>query len=285
MSRERCASRGSLLMPVLHVVVPFYNEPDTLEPCLRRVLAVKLPPLWIMRLTIVDDHSEPEARADAERAVHRLTQDGAPIQLLRHDANRGKGAALRTGFDAVLERAHEDDLLIIQDGDLEYDPSDYPTLMHPILQGRTTAVIGTRWGPHRPIKGLKRRIHACGNRMLSRLSNLMTGYQLHDMECCYKLFTIDLLRRMRPLLTEDRFGVEPQIVAALARLGQRVVEVPISYEPRGFSAGKKIGWIDGVRALYVISRERLRRARSSPSHAQRETGEEVPSASQPERTR
>jgi dolichol-phosphate mannosyltransferase len=268
-------------MPVLHVVVPFYNEPDTLEPCLRRVLDITLPSGWSMRLVLVDDHSEPHARDAAERAAECLSKAGHPVALRRHEVNCGKGAALRTGFDAVLEEAHCGDLVIIQDADLEYDPADYARLMKPILDGETSVVIGTRWGTHRPVDGLKRRLHAWGNRILTSVSNLLTGYRLGDMECCYKLFTVDVLRRVRPRLTEDRFGVEPQIVAALARLGERVVEVPIDYQPRGFSAGKKIGLTDGARALYVIVRERLR-PRPAPAGAPTEAAS---GGSNPERAR
>jgi hypothetical protein len=119
-------------------------------------------------------------------------------------------------------------------------------------------VIGTRWGPHNPLpRRWKRRLHAMGNAGLTFLSNTMTGYRLRDMECCYKLLTVPLLRLVRGRLTEDRFGIEPQLVATLSRLRESVEQVPVRYEPRGTAAGKKIGWTDGVRALVVIGRERL----------------------------
>ena len=247
-------------MPVLHVVVPVFNERETLEPCLRRVLEARLPTDWRATLYLVDDHSEAAAFADAEVLVGRLSAAGHAIDLFRHDANRGKGAALQTGFDAVLERGAPSELVTIQDADLEYDPADFARLMEPVLSGRAQAVIGTRWGGHAALDGLTRRVHAWANRTLTRLSNLMTGLRVSDMECCYKLMTVDLLRRLRPMLTEARFGIEPQLVAGLARLGAQVEEVPVTYAARALRAGNKIGWTDGVRAVYVIGRERLRGA-------------------------
>ena len=255
-------------MPVLHVVVPFFNERQTLEPCLRRVLAVELPAGWTMDLYLVDDHSGSEAHEAAETLARQLQAEGHPVSLRRHEVNRGKGAALRTGFAAIIESgADPADLVVIQDADLEYDPADFPRLMQPVLVGRTNVVLGTRWGDHTELATMARRVHALGNRLLTVTSNLMTGYRVTDMECCYKLMTVDVLQRLRPLLTEDRFSIEPQIVAALARLGEPIVEAPVRYDPRGVSAGKKIGWRDAVHALRVILHEKLRRAPSgSPAN-------------------
>ncbi|MCP3902567.1 MAG: glycosyltransferase family 2 protein [Planctomycetes bacterium] len=244
--------------PTLHVVVPVYNELKTLEPCLRRVFAVGLPERWALEVHVVDDHSDPPGAEATRNLTERLREEGRRIHLHRHDRNCGKGAALRTGFDAVLaSEADDDDLVVIQDADLEYDPGDFPRLMAPVIAGEATTVIGTRW-EGRPVIGLRRRVHAGANRLLTLLSNLMTGYRVTDMECCYKLMPVAVLRRVRPLLTEDRFGIEPQLVAALSRQRVPIVEVPVAYEPRRWNAGKKIGWRDGVRALYVIARERLR---------------------------
>ena len=249
-------------MPTLHVVIPVFNEPETLRPCLDRIVAVSLPENWHPRIILVDDHSRAASFADAEKLVEELTQRGCSVELHRHVRNRGKGAALRTGFDVLVKSPDvpDDDLVIIQDADLEYDPEDYPALMEPLLANRADAVLGTRWGPHFPVHSLKRRLHALGNGVLTKLSNLMTGYRVSDMECCYKLMRVSFLRRLRPALTEERFGIEPQIVAGLARLSARVEEVPVRYDPRGIDAGKKIGWVDGLRALYVIARERFRPA-------------------------
>ena len=130
--------------------------------------------------------------------------------------------------------------------------------MEPIIAGRAEAVVGTRWGDHRAVRGLKRTLHARGNGAMTKLSTLMTGCRLRDMECCYKLMTVGVLRRLRPMLSEDRFGIEPQIVAGWSRLKVRIAQVPVSYDPRAAAAGKKIQWRDAVEAVWVAVRERLR---------------------------
>lgn len=245
-------------MPTLHVVIPVYNEHNTLEPCVRRVLAVPLPQSWSKRIWLVDDHSDKEHFASVQKVFDDLFAENLPVSLDRHEINKGKGAALQTGFDRILAASPaDDDLVVIQDADLEYDPGDFPALMQPLLEGKADAVVGSRWGTHTKLVGLKRKIHAWGNGTLTFLSNLMTGYRVSDMECCYKIFSISLLRRLRPMLTEQRFGIEPQMIASLSRLKARVTQVPVSYDPRGLDGGKKIGWKDGVRAIWVISRERL----------------------------
>jgi len=246
-------------MRVLHVVVPVYNEMRTLEPCLARVLAAPLPGGWSIRLWLIDDGSAPEAAASIDGVVERTRAGGSDLHFERHGRNRGKGAALRTGFAGVIKGGAGDDLVIIQDADLEYDPSDYASLMAPILAGDADAVLGTRWGRHQPLQGAKRRVHALGNRVLTAASNVMTGFRVRDMECCYKLMPVSLLARVAPQLTEERFGIEPQIVAALARLKVRVAEAPVRYAPRSFAEGKKIGLRDALRAFIVIARERWRR--------------------------
>ncbi len=254
-------------MPVLHVVIPFYNEGGTVVPCLQRVLAAALPGGWSRSLVVVDDHSDASDRDTLRELVATLTSQGHLVELCRHERNQGKGAALRTGFDAVLAaQPSDDDFVIIQDADLEYDPSDYGRLMQRLLQGDVDAVVGTRWGEHRTVTGFARRLHAWGNRVLTRCSNLMTGLLLDDMECCYKLVPVPLLRRLRPRLTESRYGVEPQMIAVLAKMAARVGQVPVSYDPRSAADGKKIGWPDGVRALWVIARERLRRGDTAEKH-------------------
>ncbi len=247
-------------MPRLHVVIPVFNERETLEPCLDRVIATELPTGWSRHLLVVDDHSEPATFNAAQSLITRLAQAGHDISLHRHGKNLGKGAALQSGFDIILAQDVPDtDVVIIQDADIEYDPEDFAALLQPIIAGDADAVIGTRWGTHRKSDSLKRRTHECVNRFLTQLSNVMTGYRISDMECCYKLFPVALLRRIRPMLNEPRFGIEPQIVASLARLRVRVTEVPVSYDPRSQTSGKKIGWRDGLRALIVIAKERCRR--------------------------
>ncbi len=244
-------------MPTLHVVIPHYEEGATVAPCLERVAAAPLPEGWTLRLHVVDDGSSPEAARQAERVVAGLAEGGVDAELLRHPVNRGKGAAVRTGFARAVETAREDDLVVIQDADLEYDPADFAALMQPLVAGEADAVLGTRWGAHRPVAGFVARVHRLGNRALTELSNLATGERVTDMECCYKLFTVPVLRALLPRLTEERFGIEPQIVAGLAREGARIAEVPVRYEPRGFESGKKIGVKDLVQALWVIARERV----------------------------
>ena len=236
-------------MPTLHVVIPVFNEAETLATILDRVQAVPLPEPWHINITVVDDGSSPQFAAALEETVADRSLD-----VIRHDQNQGKGAALRTGFDSVLQHGQDDDVVVVQDADLEYDPNDLIALLEPVRQGNADAVVGTRWGPHHPLQGLRPRLHRLINGLLTVLSNWLTGLDLTDMECCQKLLTIPTLRKVRPHLTEDRFGVEPQLIAALAAHQVRLAEVPVSYEPRSMDEGKKIGWQDGVRALLVIAR-------------------------------
>lgn len=250
-------------MPVLWIVIPFFNEAPTLEPCVERVLAAPLPAGWMRALVMVDDHSRDQQAGqfgDAAALAARLRNARHAVELLRHDTNRGKGAAVRTGFDRVLESAEEYDAVIIQDADMEYDPGDYDGLLDPLIAGEADAVFGTRFGAHFRPRGAWRRLHAGGNRLLTHFSNLMTGYQVADMECCYKVMTIPTLRRIRPMLTEDRFGVEPQLAAALARIQARLSQRPVRYDPREIESGKKIRVWDAFRAVYVMARERFRKS-------------------------
>lgn len=247
-------------MPTLHVVMPVFNEGPTLREILRRVIHAPLPAAWTLRVIMVDDGSRPDAAAAVREVAQAAVAAGhAPVELAVHPRNRGKGAALMTGFDAVLARAAESDAVLVQDADLEYDPADYPALLGALALDGRTAVFGNRWasGAHR--SGGYRRLHAAVNRALTLLSNALTGLRVRDMECCYKLVPVPLLRAIRPRLSEERFGIEPQIAAALAWAAARVVEVPVRYAPRTFAEGKKIRWTDGVHALRVIVREWSRR--------------------------
>jgi len=256
-------------VPVLYCVIPIYNEPDTLERCVGRVLSATLPTAWSLAVVLVDDASDAATRAAAERIVEAHRGHPGRVDLLAHIVNRGKGAALRTGFRRVLERcADEADAVVIQDADLEYDPGDFAALLEALPGGGHGAVYGNRWACMEST-AMVRRLHRAANRALTRLSNLLTGFRIGDMECCYKLLPAPLLRQVLPSLTEDRFGVEPQLTAVLAREGAEIVEVPVRYEPRGFAAGKKIGWRDGVRAVWVIARERFRGRRTTASRPSR----------------
>jgi glycosyltransferase involved in cell wall biosynthesis len=246
-------------MPVMHVVMPVFDEGPTLARIAGRVVGAPLPAGWSLRLVMVDDGS----RHGAAAAAREVAAAHAPVaELLVHPRNRGKGAALMTGFDRVLAAADDRDAVIIQDADLEYDPDDYAALLAALDAG-AGAVFGNRWGMGTELAGW-RRLHAAANGLLTWASECATGLGIHDMECCYKLLRVPVLRTVRPWLSEERFGIEPQLAAALARARVRVAEVPVRYEPRGFAEGKKIGWTDGVRALWVIARERLR---TSPPRA------------------
>jgi glycosyltransferase involved in cell wall biosynthesis len=240
-------------VPTLHVVIPFYNEPGTLDECLRRVQDSALPRGWSRDLTLVNDGSRP----DASQAAREICA-ARGVRFLEHTANRGKGAAIRTGFDDVLSRAADSDAVIIQDADLEYDPRDFGPLLSALLANGVDAVFGNRWGTSGDPR-MHRRLHRAMNRALTIASNALSGLRISDMECCYKLFRVPTLKAIVPSLTEDRFGIEPQIAAALGRIGAHVTEAPVTYAPRSFSEGKKIRPRDGLRALWVIARERGRR--------------------------
>ena len=221
--------------PLLSVVIPVYNEEATLEELVRRVLAQP----WRMEIIAVDDGS-----TDGSRAIlRRLEQELDNFQAVLQPENRGKGAALRTGFEKA-----GGDIVLIQDADLEYDPADYAKLLEPILDGRAHICYGSRFlgGPHRVLNYH----HFLANQMLTSLSNLFTNLNLSDMETCYKVFRRECLQGLE--LREDRFGFEPEVTAWIAARGYKVYEVPISYSGRDYDEGKKIGWRDGVRALRVI---------------------------------
>jgi len=224
----------------LSVIIPIYNEKNTVLELLRRVEAV---PLSLDKeIIVVDDFS-----TDGTREV--LGGLGRPdIKVLFHAKNMGKGSALRTGFSEATG-----DIVLVQDADLEYDPAEYPGLLAPILDGRADVVYGSRFlgGPHRVLFFW----HSVGNRFLTSLSNVVTNLNLTDMETCYKVFRGDVLRKLS--LKSRRFGFEPEVTIKVAKLKCRIYEVPISYAGRNYSEGKKIGWKDGVAALWHIMRYRF----------------------------
>lgn len=220
----------------LSVVIPCYNENATIEEIIARVLAA---PLTIDReIVVVDDCSRDGTREFLQSIQNPL------VKVVLHDVNRGKGASLRTGF------AHATgDFIVIQDADLEYDPNEYNRLLKPILDGKADVVYGSRF-----IGSESHRVlyfwHSLANRNLTLLSNLFTNLNLTDMEVCYKVFKRSLLEKFT--LREDRFGFEPEFTAKIARLNCAIYEVGISYYGRTYDEGKKIGWKDGLRAVYVI---------------------------------
>ena len=235
----------------LSVVIPVYNEESTLEVLLGKVLAAPLPDAVDgLEIVVVDDCSGDQTWSVLEAWQPQIRDDARLVEVTRHrhPENRGKGAALRTGFAAAAG-----DVLLIQDADLEYDPADYPGLLQPIIDGHADVVYGSRFlgGPHRVLFYW----HYLGNTFLTRLSNMFSDINLTDMETCYKVFKREVIEKIT--LRSDRFGFEPEFTAKVARLGVRIYEVPISYHGRTYAEGKKIGWKDGVSAIWSILRFNL----------------------------
>ncbi|MHC4993897.1 MAG: glycosyltransferase family 2 protein [Planctomycetota bacterium] len=224
----------------LSVVIPVYNEAQTLRGVVERVRAVGVD----KELIIVDDRS-----TDGTRGVLEEMAEAGDITAVYQDENRGKGAALRAGF------AHATgDIVIVQDADHEYDPNEYPKLIEPILDGRADVVYGSRFAGgecHRVLYFW----HSLGNRFLTLLSNMLTDLNLTDMETCYKVFRREIIQSIE--LQEDRFGFEPEVTAKLAKKRCRIYEVGISYSGRTYAEGKKIGWKDGFQAIWCILKYNL----------------------------
>ena len=227
----------------LSIVIPCYNEVRTIEKILAEVLAS---PVDEKEIIIVDDCS-----TDGTRELLREKVEPAGLaRVVYHERNQGKGAALRTGFAAATG-----DLVIVQDADLEYDPREYPKLIEPIANGFADVVYGSRF-----MGGRAHRVlyywHSVGNKLLTTLSNMFTNLNLTDMETCYKVFRRSVIQRI--VIEEDRFGFEPEITAKVAKLDCRIYEVGIGYDGRTYKEGKKIGWKDGVRAIWCILKYNLR---------------------------
>jgi glycosyltransferase involved in cell wall biosynthesis len=223
----------------ISIVIPVYNEKDFIRQLIGRVEATK----YNKEIILVDDFS-----TDGSREILSEYEDRDNFKVSYHKANKGKGAALRTGFSLATG-----DIIIIQDADLEYDPIDYPILLTPILDDRADVVYGSRFlgGTHRVLFFW----HYLGNKFLTTLSNAFTNLNLTDMETCYKVFTKEVLDSLT--LTCDRFGFEPEFTSKIAKKNFRIYEVPISYSGRDYSEGKKIGWKDGVAALWYIIKFRF----------------------------
>jgi glycosyltransferase involved in cell wall biosynthesis len=226
----------------LSVIVPVFNERNTVVEVLRRMRAVELPDGIEREIIVVDDGSK-----DGTRDVLRQLGDST-VRVVLHDHNNGKGAAVRTGF------AHATgEYVLIQDADLEYDPEDWPKLLHPVLRGRARVVYGSRFTGERRNMLL---LHWIGNRFLSMVTNVLYNTTLSDMETCYKLVERDLVCALH--LRSDRFDIEPEITAKILKRGVRIYEVPISYSGREFDEGKKLTWRDGLSALKTLVVYRFR---------------------------
>ncbi len=225
----------------LSIVIPVYNEEATLTEIIKRVQATP----YDKELIIVDDASQDKSRD----IIQALAKEYDNIKIFFHERNQGKGAALRTGFGQVTG-----DVVLIQDADLEYNPVDYPDLLKPIERGVADVVYGSRL-----IGSAAHRVlffwHYVGNKVVTTLSNMFTNLNLTDMETCYKVFKADIIKNIT--IKSDRFGVEPELTAKIARQRCRVYEVAISYDGRDYSEGKKITWRDGIAAVYYIIRFRF----------------------------
>lgn len=221
---------------LLSVVVPVYNERETIGKILARLAALPLP----MEIIVVDD-----ASTDGTIEILKFLETIPNLRMLYHEQNQGKGAAVRNGFAAA-----KGSVVIVQDADLEYNPADIPALIRPLVQGHADVVYGSRFLQAGACGSSW--VHQAGNRLLTQVSNLTTGLRLSDMETCYKAFRTDVLQDLN--LQQARFGFEPEITAKIARRGYRVQELPVTYHARDWSEGKKIGVRDGFAALFCILR-------------------------------
>jgi len=225
------------------IIIPCYNEKSTVE---KIVEAVRSAPVESKEIILVDDCSE-----DGTQTILKETITPMVDRIIYHPVNRGKGAALRSGFAAATG-----DIVLVQDADLEYDPEEYALLLEPLLSGKADVVFGSRFMGGRPHRVLFF-WHMAGNRFLTLLSNMFTNLNLTDMETGYKAFKASVVKSIQ--IEEDRFGFEPEIVAKLARRGCKIYEVGISYNGRTYKEGKKINWKDGLRAIYAIVKYNVRR--------------------------
>ena len=248
----------------LSVVMPVYNERATLRAVIAKVLSVPLE----IELLCVDDGS----RDGSREILAELAKQHEQIRVLLQLHNMGKGAALRRGFQEATG-----DFVIVQDADLEYDPAEYPQLLGPLLEGKADVVYGSRFmgaGPHRVLYFW----HSVGNWLLTLLSNCLTNINLTDMETCYKVFRREVIQSIP--IEENRFGFEPEITVKVARRKLRIYEVGIGYSGRTYEEGKKIGWKDGIRALYCLVKYSLKEPRAATEPAQSTAAPDQPTLPQ-----
>lgn len=245
-----CQQLGIYAIPpevVLSVVIPVYNEEKTLLFLINKVRAVPVR----KEIVLIDDCSRDGTREILEELQREAESHPDPLNRIVvafHEVNRGKGAACKTGFSKTTG-----DFVVIQDADLEYDPNEYPRLLRPLVQGRADVVFGSRFlgdQEHRVLYYW----HYLGNRVLTTLSNCFTNLNLTDMETCYKVFSRQALDSIWPSLKQNRFGIEPELTAKIARRGLKTYELSVSYDGRTYEEGKKIGWKDGVQAIWCILR-------------------------------
>jgi len=232
----------------LSIIIPVYNEEETIVEILRRVRSVKLPGGLEKEIIVVDDKSED----DSKQKVKSLKIKN--IKLVEHKENLGKGAAVVTGI-----KKSTGDIILIQDADLEYDPNDYPKLLKPILNGKTEVVYGSRLANY-PLKitGKKKTplvTHYLGNKLLTLITNILYGNNLTDMETCYKVFRKIVVKDMK--IKAKRFDFEPEFTAKIMKKGINIYEVPIKVRPRGYEEGKKITWVDGIIAVWILLKYRF----------------------------
>lgn len=227
------------IQPLVSVVIPVFNEQSTLRALVQRVVDSPLN----KEIILIDDGSTDQSASIAEALI--IEHNLIPIQLFVQPRNLGKGAAVKRGFEAS-----KGDIVLIQDADLEYNPNEYSKLIAPILNDQCDVVYGSRF-----LSGdIPQSWHTLGNRWLTRFSNLFTGLRLTDMETCFKVFRSHVVKEITPRLRQQRFGIEPELTAKIARRKIRITEVPVSYQARSYAEGKKVGWIDGLKAIWCIIR-------------------------------
>ncbi len=230
---------------LLSVVIPAYNEEKTIRTILDRVRATP----FEKEVLVIDDCSKDQTAKCVTDYIAEHGGEASGVRLLRHEVNKGKGAGLKTGFEAA-----RGDVVIIQDADLEYDPKDYAVLLRPIQEGLADVVYGSRFRGGTYVR-VHMYWHYVGNKMLTTLSNMFTNLNLTDMETCYKVFRREVLQGIT--IKSKRFAIEPELTAKIAKKRVRIYEVPISYAGRGYAEGKKIGWRDAISAFWAIVRFRF----------------------------